>query len=71
MMDNVANEAIKARAEHYFTRILNLLARLNPKSSDVMADLTEFREAKTGDTRMGPRASVQETMDGLVAAGEP
>ncbi|PVH82995.1 hypothetical protein DL98DRAFT_128114 [Cadophora sp. DSE1049] len=46
ILDNVANETIRVRAEHYFARILDILARLDSKSSTVLAELKGLSQTK-------------------------
>lgn len=48
ILDNAINERIRIRAEHYFTRLLDILARLDSKSSDVLVELRESSQARIG-----------------------
>ena len=45
------------RAEHYFTRLLDLLARLDSKSSDVLAELKELSQTRLGSRALGQTSS--------------
>jgi hypothetical protein len=49
IIDNVSHETIIVRAEHYFIKLLDLLARLDSKSSDVLAELKEQSQARRKD----------------------
>lgn len=57
IIDNVANETIRVRAEHYFARILDILARLDSKSSDVLTELKELSQTRLGSRPIGQSSS--------------
>ncbi|KAH9206674.1 hypothetical protein DL95DRAFT_347294 [Leptodontidium sp. 2 PMI_412] len=51
ILDNVTDEIIVMRAEHYFARILDILAKLDSKSSAVLAELKELNPARFESSR--------------------
>ncbi|KAH8653747.1 hypothetical protein BX600DRAFT_501295 [Xylariales sp. PMI_506] len=53
VIDNAPNETIRGRAERYFQRLLDVLAKLNSKSSDVLAELKELSQTRSASNIPG------------------
>lgn len=50
VLDQVEDGHIRVRANHLFTRLLDILSRLDSKSSDVLVEMRELGE-KTAESR--------------------